>query len=121
MGFSNGNLTSKAVKVEKGDRGKTGKGFSLTVDSHFHIKNKRLTNVSSPVDDHDVTTKKFVADLLKTKVGTTYVNNELAKKRNKKYVNSIVSGSLRDYYTKAEIDDNYVLRTDLPSDNALAR
>ena len=31
MGFSNGNLTSKAVKVEKGDRGKTGQGFSLTV------------------------------------------------------------------------------------------
>ena len=75
MGFSNGNLTSKAVKVEKGDRGKTGEGFSLTVDSHFHIKNKRLTKVSPPVDDHDVTTKKFVA---------TYVNNELAKKANKK-------------------------------------
>ena len=46
MGFSNGNLTSKAVKVEKGERENTGEGFSLTVDSHFHIKNKRLTNVS---------------------------------------------------------------------------
>ena len=92
----------------------------MTADSHFHIKNKRLTNVSPPVDDHDVTTKKFVADLLKTKAGTTCVNNELAKKPNKKYVNSVVSSSLQDYYTKAEIDDNYVLRTDLPSDNALA-
>ena len=102
MGFSNGNLTSKAVKVEKGDRGE---GFSLTVDSHFNIKNKRLTNVSPSVDDHDVTTKTFVADLLKTKAGTTYVNNELAKKPNKKYVNSVVSSSLQDYYTKAEIDD----------------
>ena len=61
-----------------------------------------------------------MADLLKTKAGTTYVNNELAKKPNKKYVNSVVSSSLQDYYTKAEIDDNYVLRTDLPSDNALA-
>ena len=61
MGFSNDNLTSKAVKVEKGD---SGEGFSLTVDSHFNIKNKRLTNVSRPVDDHDVTTKNFVADLV---------------------------------------------------------
>ena len=26
----------------------------------------------------DATTKKFVTDLLKTKAGTTYVNNELA-------------------------------------------
>ena len=68
MGFSNGNLTSKAVKVEKGDRGQ---GFSLTVDSHFNINNKRLTNVSPPVDDHDVTTKNFEADLVKTKAGTS--------------------------------------------------
>ena len=29
MGFSNGNLTSKAVKVKKGDRGKPGVGFLL--------------------------------------------------------------------------------------------
>ena len=41
MGFSNGNLTSKAVKVQKGDRGKPGEGLSLTVDSHFHIKKNR--------------------------------------------------------------------------------
>ena len=74
-------------------------------DSHFHIKNKRLTNVSPPIDDHDVTTKKFVADLLKTKAATTYVNNELAKKANNKYVNDVVSSSVQDYYPKAEIDD----------------
>ena len=93
MGFSNGNLTSKAVKVEKGDRGE---GFSLTVDSHFHIKNKRLTNVSPPVDDHDVTTKNIVADLLKTKAGTTYVKNELAKKVNK--------STLSDYVLKSDLN-----------------
>ena len=93
MGFSNGNLTSKAVKVQKGDRGQ---GFSLTVDSHFHIKNKRLTNVSPPVDDHDETTKKFVADLLKTKAGTTYVKNELAKKVNK--------STLSDYVLKSDLN-----------------
>ena len=96
MGFSNGNLTSKAVKVQKGDRGKPGEGFSLTVDSHFHIKNKRLTNVSPPVDDHDATTKKFVADLLKTKAGTTYVKNELAKKVNK--------STLSDYVLKSDLN-----------------
>ena len=43
---------------------------------------KRLTNISSPVDNSDATTTKFVTDLLKTKAGTTYVNNELAKKAN---------------------------------------
>ena len=96
MGFSNGNLASKAVKVQKGDRGQPGQGFSLTVDSHFHIKNKRLTNVSPPVDDHDATTKKFVADLLKTKAGTTYVKNELAKKVNK--------STLSDYVLKSDLN-----------------
>ena len=55
----------------------------MTADEHYHIRNKRLTNVSSPVDYNDAATKKFVTDLLKTKAGTTYVNNELAalKKR----------------------------------------
>ena len=93
MGFSNGNLTSKAVKVEKGDRGQ---GFSLTVDSHFNINNKRLTNVSPPVDDHDVTTKNFEADLVKTKAGTTYVKNELAKKVNK--------STLSEYVLKSDLN-----------------
>ena len=96
MGFSNGNLTSKAVKVEKGDRGKTGQGFSLTVDSHFNIKNKRLTNFSPPVDDHDVTTKKFVADLVKIKARTTYVKNELAKK--------VKKSTLSDYVLKLDLN-----------------
>ena len=60
-----------------------------------------------------------MADLLKTKAGTTYVNNELAKKANNKYVNDVVSSSLQDYYTKAEIYDNYVLKSNLPSDVSL--
>ena len=42
-----------------------------------------MTNVSAPVHNHDATTKKFVSDLLKTKAGTTYVNNELAALKNK--------------------------------------
>jgi len=89
MGFSNGNLTSKALKV--------GKGFSLTADNHYHIRNKRLTNVSPSIHDGDVTTKTFVSDLLKGKAGTTYVKNELAKKVNK--------STLGDYVLKSDLND----------------
>ena len=88
-------------KIDKGEKGNKGEGFSLTADKHFHLQNKRLTNLSAPINDHDATTKKFVADLLKEKAGTTYVNNELAKKANSSALN------------------NYVLKLDLPSNNAL--
>ena len=85
MGYSNG--SSEIAKAQhtrqKGYKGPPGIGFSLTADEHYRIRNKRLTNVSSPVDYNDAATKKFVTDILKTKAGTTYVNNELAalKKR----------------------------------------
>jgi len=59
----------------------------LTIDNHFNIKNKGLTNVSAPVDEGDATTRRFVTDLLKGKAGTTYVKNELAKKANKRDLN----------------------------------
>ena len=88
MGFTNGqhekpSTTGKVEKVKKGI------GLKLTPDNHFHLQNKRLTNISAPINDHDATTKRFVADLLKTKAATTYVNNELAKKTN--------SSALKDY------------------------
>ena len=35
--------------------------------------------------------KKFVTDLLKTKAGTTYVNNELAKKASQSNVNKALA------------------------------
>ena len=57
--------------------------FSLTADRHFHLQNKRLTNLAPPVDNNDAVTKKHLADALKVKAGTNYVNNELAKKANK--------------------------------------
>ena len=78
MGHSNGqhDKPSRREKVKKGI------GLKLTPDNHFHLQNKRLTNISAPMDDHDAVTKKFVADLLKTKAATTYVNNELTKKAN---------------------------------------
>ena len=85
MGHSNGqhDKPSRREKVKKV------LGLKLTPDNHFHLQNKRLTNISAPMDDHDATTKRFVADLLKTKAATTYVNNELAKKTN--------SSALKDY------------------------
>ena len=85
MGYTN--CSSEIVKAQdtkqKRDKGPPGIGFLLTADEHYHIKNKRLTNVSAPIDNSDATTKKFFTDLLKTKAGTTYVSNELAalKKR----------------------------------------
>ena len=83
MGYTNGDSHSTQGTRQRGEKGPPAIGFSLTADEHYHIKNKRLTNVSAPIDNSDATTKKFVTDLLKTKAGTTYVNNELAalKKR----------------------------------------
>ena len=85
MGHSNGLLE----KPSRREKVKIGIGFKSTPDNHFDLQNKRLTNLSAPMDDHDATTKKFVADLLKTKAATTYVNNELTKKAN--------SSALKDY------------------------
>ena len=82
MGYSNGTNAIAKTPDTKQKRPPAIR-FSLTSDEHYHIRNKRLTNVSTPIDNSDATTKKFVTDLLKTKAGTTYVNNELAalKKR----------------------------------------
>ena len=60
----------------------------MTADEHYHLKGKRLTNVSAPVNNHDATTKKFVTDLLKNKAGTINVNNGLAKKASQSNVNT---------------------------------
>ena len=74
---SQGAQSSSLMRHHKRERGV---GFQLTTDEHYHLKDKRLTNVSAPVDNHDASTKKLVTDLLKTKAGNTYVNNELAEK-----------------------------------------
>ena len=85
MGYTNGsNATAKAQDTrQKGYKRPSAIGFSLTADEHYHIRNKRLTIFPIQSILSDATTKKFVTDLLKTKAGTTYVNNELAalKKR----------------------------------------
>ena len=71
MGHSNGQH-EKPSRLEKVKIKKS--------DNHFDLQNKRITNLSAPMDDHDAVTKRFVTDLLKTKASTRYVNNELAKK-----------------------------------------
>ena len=90
MGYSNGsNATAKTADTRQ--KRPSAIGFSLKADEHYNIRNKRLTNLSHPVDSHDTTTKKFVTDLLKTKAGTTYVNSELASlKKRVKVLESMV-------------------------------
>ena len=65
MGFSNRLLSSKSEKGLKKEKGEKGVGFPLTADRHFHLKNKRLTNLAPPVDNNDAVTKKHLADALK--------------------------------------------------------
>ena len=65
MGFSNGLLYSKSEKSQKGDKGDKEQGFRLTADEHFHLENKRLTNLAPPVDNNDAVTKKHLKDALK--------------------------------------------------------
>ena len=92
MGYLNGDSKSKReLRQAKGEKGEKGVGFHLTADEHYHLKGKRLTNVSAPVDNHDATTKKFVTDLLKNKAGTVYVRNELAKKASQSSVNTALA------------------------------
>ena len=88
MGHTNGQH-DKPSRTGRGEKVKIGIGLKSTPDNHFDLQNKRLTNISAPMDDHDAVTKRFVADLLKTKAATTYVNNELTKKAN--------SSALKDY------------------------
>ena len=83
MGFSNGLLSVKSEKNQKGDKGERGQGFRLTADQHFHLEDRRLTNLAPPVDKNDAVTKGHLTDALKAKAGTNYVNKELAKTANK--------------------------------------
>ena len=84
MGYLNGQ-----DKTQKGEKGEKGQGFALTPDRHIHLNNKRLTNLSAPVDSHDAITKKFVFDLLKKKSGKIYV--DLTKKASQSNVNKALT------------------------------
>ena len=63
--YGNGLLSSKTEKGQKGDKGQ---GFRLTADKHFHLENKRLTNLAPPLDNNDAVTKKHLNDALKSKL-----------------------------------------------------
>ena len=104
MGYLNGqDKAQKGVKVEKGQ------GFASTADMHIHLNNKCITNLSAPVENHDATPKKFVTDLLKTKAGTNYVNNELAKKASQSSVNKALA-ALNEKVKKLEATVGELLR-----------
>ena len=83
MGFSNGLLSSKSRIDLKGEKGDKGEGFRRTADRHFHLEDRRLTNLAPPVDKNDAVTKGHLVDALKAKAGTNYVNKKLAEKVNK--------------------------------------
>lgn len=101
MSYTNGYITT-SINSQRGKHGERGIGFNLTNDNHFHINNRRLTNVSPPVNDNDAVTKKFMSNELKKKAGTIYVTNELNKKMN-------TSNS----YTKTEINNTLATKADL--------
>lgn len=44
-----------------------GIGFNLTDDGNYDMENKILKYCNNPIDDEDVTTKKFVLDEIKEK------------------------------------------------------
>ena len=105
MGFSNGLLSSKSRKDLKGEKGDKGEGFRRTTDRHFHLEDRRLTNLAPPVDKNDAVTKGHLTDALKAKAGTNYVNKELAKKVNKtdlkakSYITVWAEGNLRQSFS----------------------
>ena len=55
MGIFNDHETR--TSSEKGERGPPGIGFKLTINGDFDIIEKRLTNVSSAVENKDAITK----------------------------------------------------------------
>ena len=58
----------------------TSKGFNLTSDGNYDIKNKRLVNVAEPIDYDDVITKTYFNDNIPLNdVTKQYVDNELHK------------------------------------------
>ena len=46
MGYLNGHSNSIETS-QKGEKGERGVGFSLTADKHYHLNNKRSTEVKS--------------------------------------------------------------------------
>ena len=111
MGHSNGqhDKPSTTGKVEK-----VKIGFKTTPDNHFDLQNKRITNISAPMDDHDAVTKRFVSDLLKAKAAWTMVQIRYIVEDNSSYCILINVGTLQNRYNMAFVQGFlYLLGVDI--------
>ena len=77
MGIFNDNIhnphSSGSTQGPVGPKGPPGPGFKFTRDGNFNVDGKRLTNVGTPTEDDDSTTKKYVDDGMSGKVSTDMV------------------------------------------------
>ena len=62
MSFYNGIPNNDDIhgSSQTGQRGLPGVGFKLDANGNYDIENKKLTNISTPVNDSDATTKQYV-------------------------------------------------------------
>lgn len=51
----------------RGPPGRTGIGFNLDINGNFNISDKRITNLSNPINDGDAVTKIY-CDKLKVEI-----------------------------------------------------
>lgn len=75
--------------TNRGPVGRAGIGFQLDHNNNFDITNKRLTNISKPINDSDAVTKKYV-DEIKSEL-MSYI---LEIKINKESIQENVQGSI---------------------------
>ena len=77
MGIFNDNIHNPhspgSTQGPVGPKGPPGPGFKFTRDGNFNVDGKRLTNVGTPTEDDDSTTKKYVDDGMSGKVSTDMV------------------------------------------------
>ncbi|KAJ8911237.1 hypothetical protein NQ315_012224 [Exocentrus adspersus] len=75
--FGRSGRTAANMRVEKYHRRPQAVGFKLTIDKNFDIQGKRMTNVGSPVEDSDCTTRKYVDKCIDKLVGdfTSTINS----------------------------------------------
>jgi hypothetical protein len=91
-------------------QGRPGVGYKLTIDKHYDIQNKRLTNVADAVAGNDVVN----LDTLKRK--TLYEENNIFDAKNKRICNVEQPRDVNDVVTLAYANTRYV---DKNSDNMM--
>lgn len=70
--------------VNRGPTGRPGIGFNLDSLGNFDISDKRITNLSHPINDNDASTKQYV-DEIKTEL-IIYILELIKTKENVKTV-----------------------------------